>query len=212
MKPVIITLIVLLFACTAQGAGADPSTCTYDVSIWNVRSKGIAGTTTVRHDYASLSEDEVDPLTGCTVCSEDQERLELPGVAPFSVCRKIAPEVRATLMKLLDAGEPVLTVRGYLVIRSRGPVDEKGNRTKLSNHSYGAAIDINRNLNGLYTNCVSFGPQCRLMLGGAWRPGVAGTLEADGAIVRAMKELGFSWGGEIKGIQKDFMHFSRSGY
>ena len=31
------------------------------------------------------------------------------------------------------------------------------------------------------------------------------------AIVRAMREAGFHWGGEMEGDQKDFMHFSVTG-
>ena len=53
---------------------------------------------------------------------------------------------------------------------------------------------------------------CKLRKGGHWVPGNLGTLTLDGKIVRTMKSLDFKWGGEIKGWQKDFMHFSPSGY
>ncbi len=84
---------------------------------------------------------------------------------------------------------------------------------EFSNHSYGIAIDINTDHNGLYGNCVEFGPQCQLIRGSLWRPGVDPySLQLNGLVVKKLKEIGFKWGGEIKGKQKDFMHFSLSGY
>ncbi len=64
----------------------------------------------------------------------------------------------------------------------------------------------------MYDNCVQLGPECRLLRGGEWRPGMPGTLEKDGEIVNMLKSAGFRWGGEIAGRQKDFMHFSLTGY
>jgi len=187
-------------------------TCTYEVAVWNVPAKSILEVRAVSHPYAALSHEERDPITGCTVCREDQVRVSLPTVNAFSICRRIAPGVKKALLELIEGGFPVLSVRGYQVVRSRGEIDGRGNRTVLSNHSFGTAIDINRELNGLYDNCHAFGPGCRLVLGGPWRPGEHGTLLGDGPAVRAMKELGFKWGGEIPGRQKDFMHFSLTGY
>jgi hypothetical protein len=59
---------------------------------------------------------------------------------------------------------------------------------------------------------MQFGPECRLIQGGVWIPGGYGVLDRDAPIVRSMKEEGFRWGGEIAGKQKDFMHFSVTGY
>jgi hypothetical protein len=188
------------------------ATCSYEMQVWNVNLKSSVQLNLIRHAYAELRVEESDPITGCTVCSEDQERIEIPPLAPFSVCRKIAPRVRNALSSLVQNGGPVHTVIGYHVIKSRGPVDGNGNRTGFSNHSFGTAIDINPEQNGLYDNCTRFGPQCRLLRGGEWRTGVPGTLERDGEIVRALKTAGFQWGGEIAGEQKDFMHFSLTGY
>jgi hypothetical protein len=98
------------------------------------------------------------------------------------------------------------------VIKSRGAADGNGNRIGFSNHSFGTAIDINPEQNGLYDNCITFGPQCRLLRGGEWRPGTPGTLDKNGDIVTLFKQAGFQWGGEIVGKQKDFMHFSLTGY
>jgi hypothetical protein len=86
-------------------------------------------------------------------------------------------------------------------------------RTRFSNHSFGIAIDVNSASNGLYTNCISFGAQCRLHRGGPWRPASdTASIAADSRLVRRMRAAGFRWGGEIRGRQKDFMHFSPSGY
>jgi len=131
---------------------------------------------------------------------------------PFFVCFKLAPRVRSILGDMLERGAPVRTVVGYHVIKSRGPINGNGNRTGFSNHSYGTAIDINPELNGLYDNCITFGPACRLIRGGAWKPGVPGTIDTNSDIVSLFKQAGFKWGGEIVGKQKDFMHFSPTGY
>ncbi len=189
-----------------------PATCTYETQRWSVVLKQSVDARIVSHPYGELAPEEVDPVTGCTVCSEDQERVVVPPLEPFFLCYKIAPQVRAALEGLLRSGAPVFEVVGYHVIRSQGPVDGAGNRTGFSNHSYGTAVDINPELNGLYDHCLEFGAACRLIRGGEWRPGVRGTLERDGDIVRAFKSAGLRWGGEIAGRQKDFMHFSPTGY
>lgn len=207
------SLFVLL---SFPGAEADPrptpAECTYIVQTWNVNLRSSGQKRTVRHPYEDISPEEQDALTGCTVCSEDQEMISIPPLQPFPVCRKLAPRVRTVLRDLTFNGAVLNTVEGYRVIRSRGPIDREGNRTEFSNHSYGTAIDINPEQNGLYDNCVSFGPSCRLLRGGEWRPGAAGTLERNSDIVRSFKAAGFKWGGEIAGKQKDFMHFSLTGY
>lgn len=194
------------------GERRTPSPCTYDVQTWTVNLKCSVNGRRVVHLYAELFAEEIDPVTGCTVSSEDQEIIDIPPLAPFSVCYKIAPQVRDVLTTLIQQGEPIFTVDGYCVIWSRGKVDGSGNRTGFSKHSYGTAIGINSEQNGLYDHCPRFGPGCRLIKGGEWRPGALGTLEPSGAIVNALKSIGFRWGGEIEGNQKDFMPFSFTGY
>ncbi len=164
------------------------------------------------HPYSQLMPEEIDPATGCTVCSEDQVPVVLPRLRPFSVCYKVAPQISHVMSHLVKNGAPIHSVVGYHVIKSRGAADKDGNRTEFSNHSFGAAIDINPDLNGLYDHCVKFGPECRLLRGGAWRAGVPGTLDRDSDVVSLLKQAGFKWGGEIAGSQKDFMHFSLTGY
>lgn len=212
----IVLLTLLILSGGAESVhGEDrivPDTCTYEISRWNVRLKHSVARESISHPYNETTRDEIDPVTGCTICREDQVLITIPPLEPFFICYKVADVLRGTLESLLRNNEPIFSIRGYKVIKSRGEVDHHGNRTVLSNHSFGSAIDINRELNGLYDNCYAFGPQCHLVLGGERRIGVPGTLERDDKIVSAMKSIGFSWGGEIQGKQKDFMHFSFSGY
>jgi hypothetical protein len=207
----LISVFVALLTHTAA-AGEDGGLCTYRTYVWNVNAGRALRFETVSHPYRATKAEERDPVTGCTVCSEDQETVSLPPLAPFQICRKIAPAVRESLRALLDKGETIHEVTGYRVGKTRGGVDANGNRTLFSNHSFGIAIDVNERQNGLYDNCPVFGPRCRLVRGGAWRPGVRGTLTAHSAVVTALKQAGLRWGGEIDGNLKDFMHFSPTGY
>lgn len=207
--------VFLLFSAGHTVEAGDrplPPECTYVMQVWNVNLKSSVGLTRVRHPYTELISEEIEPTTGCTVCSEDQERVDLPPLPPFSVCFRIAPRVRAALGPLVRDGAPLFSVAGYRVIKSRGPVDRAGNRTGFSNHSFGTAVDINPEQNGFYDNCIAFGPGCRLLRGGEWRPGAPGTLESNSETVLSLTGAGFKWGGAIEGKQKDFMHFSLTGY
>jgi len=207
--------LTLLVATAAPAAGEriTPRTCTYETYTWNVHARRAVDRRWVTHAYAELRAAEVDPATGCSVCREDQTRVELAPLAPFHICHKLAPRVREVLGRLLDDGLPIYEVGGYRVGKTRGDADGNGNRTLFSNHSFGIAMDLNPGDNGLYDRCLRFGPHCRLIRGGPWRPGESpASLTADGAIVRALKGVGLHWGGEIAGKQKDFMHFSVSGY
>ena len=189
-----------------------PAECTYEMQVWNVNLRNSGLVKKVKHLYGDLTSSETDHDTGCTVCSEDQVLVNIPPLQPFPVCHRLASRVRTVVQDLLRSGTQLRTVIGYRVIKSRGAVDVQGNRTEFSNHSYGTAIDINPEQNGLYDNCITFGPQCRLIRGGEWKRGRAGTLELNDDTVRSFKEAGFKWGGEIAGKQKDFMHFSLTGY
>ncbi|OGR40774.1 MAG: hypothetical protein A2X35_09760 [Elusimicrobia bacterium GWA2_61_42] len=204
--------MLLVFPVLAAAQESRPATCSYEVYNWNTHKKQAVNFAKVERPYSELKPEEIDPATGCTVCLEDQELLKAGAIEPFYVCRKIAASVRVALEKLTAAGEPVLEVTGYRPGKTRNPTDKEGNRTGFSNHAYGAAIDINRSANGLYDKCFKFGPGCRLVQGGPWKPGNKGALSAESRIVKAMKAAGFRWGGEIEGAQKDFMHFSFSGY
>ena len=186
--------------------------CTYRTYSWNTIEKKSVNHELVTKSYADLSESEVDPLTGCSVCEQDQRTINLAPLKSFKVCHVFAGQIEDIVTGLIRSGEPVYSVTGYRVGKTRGTVDHNGNRTQFSNHSYGIAIDINPEQNGLYDNCLEFNDSCRLIRGGSWSPENRGSLSADGVVVNAFKDLGLKWGGQIQGWQKDFMHFSPSGY
>ena len=202
-------LMPLLFSSVEP---AEEPTCSYTTYKWNVHARQAVDRQTVRHSYDDLMATEVHESTGCTVCEEDQIVVRLSGVDPFQVCRLIEPYVRQAIRRAPANGEMVFSVVGYRVGMTKGNIDSVGNRTQFSNHSFGIALDINAQQNGLYDRCASFGPDCRLRMGGAWIPGQVGSFSPDSPIVREFKRIGLKWGGEIDGDQKDFMHFSPSGY
>ncbi|HQS59109.1 MAG: hypothetical protein B7Y56_06740 [Gallionellales bacterium 35-53-114] len=201
-------LCALLLSSVAHG-----QTCHYQDWHWNVKQKRVVELRNVVKDYAMLTPDEVDTQSGCSVCVEDQQVIRLSGLPEFSVCKRYAPMVRDALERLIGQGEKINSVIAYRVGRTRGDIDARGNRTGFSNHSYGVAIDINAGHNGLYENCPQFGAHCKLVHGGPWRPQHDPfSLHREGNIVKAFTHAGFKWGGEIQGKQKDFMHFSLTGY
>ena len=207
-----ITALMLLLGFSSNSF-SQPQTCSYDTYQWSTVEKRAVNRAQVTHPYSETSADEIDPDTGCTVCLEDQREILLPGVNPFKACRLMAPVIEGALLDLMEAGEPINSIVGYRVGKTRGDADENGLRTRFSNHSFGVAIDINSQHNGLYDRCIKFGPHCRLIRGGAWKPHAdEASLHPEGAVVSRFKREGFLWGGEIRGRQKDFMHFSPSGY
>ncbi|MGD8927283.1 MAG: M15 family metallopeptidase [Thioalkalispiraceae bacterium] len=168
---------------------------------------------TISKDYQALTRKERDLATGCSVCQQDQVVIQLPNIRPFKFCKHLAKDLTTTLQQLLAQGAAINELIGYRVGMTRGRIDQQGNRTGFSNHSFGTAIDINPQQNGLYANCFQFGPQCKKLRGGDWRPGIDPfSLKHEGLIVKTLKRLGLKWGGEIQGRQKDFMHFSMTGY
>lgn len=74
--------------------------------------------------------------------------------------------------------------------------------SRLSDHAYGKAIDINPYLNPwVGKKGKSERP---------YRPEQPGTITADGIVVQAFKKRGWSWGGSWK-HSKDYQHFSKKG-
>jgi hypothetical protein len=209
-----LTLVVVQAMLAWSPAAGTSGGCTYRSFRWDVVQHRAVAHVTVHHPYADVSPEERDAATGCTVCEEDQDTVAVPGLAPFLMCRVLAPAAREALTELIRDGAAVRDVVGYHVGRTRGDPDGQGRRTGFSNHAYGIALDINPAQNGLYDRCEVFGPQCRLLCGGLWRPEAndPGTLTASGPIVRRLAAAGFKWGGAIAGRQKDFMHFSPTGY
>lgn len=205
----ILLAVILFSAASPNNAG---QLCTYNTYSWNTVAKKSVDHALVSKDYAELTASEVDAYTGCSVCEQDQLTIRIAPLKPFKVCRKIAARLVPVVQRLIDQDEPLLEITGYRVGRTRGETDAAGNRTEFSNHSFGIALDINPEWNGLYDNCVEFGASCRLIRGGPWNPQQNTSLGADSEIVVAIESIGLKWGGEIPGRQKDFMHFSPSGY
>jgi hypothetical protein len=192
---------------------AEPERFTYETYKWNAFTTKDGRSHLVVKPYRRIGVEERDETTGCTVCREDLVEVRLEGVAPFRMCRKLAAKAEQTLQHLKARGVPIRTVVGYRVGMTRGEPDAQGDRTRFSNHSFGIALDINEAHNGLYEFCSKIGPECRLRKGGRWNPDVdPHSMAKNHPVVLAMKQAGFRWGGEIAGNQKDFMHFSPSGY
>jgi len=208
MRHFIFIFILSFFGVSISGA----DTCTYDTYRWNTLTKNAEDYKRIQKPYSQLTEEEIDELTGCTVCREDQVDIFIENIPPFKICKHLATDIKTALEESIFLGQIITEVVGYRVGKTKGDVDQSGNRTQFSNHSFGSAIDINPQFNGLYNNCIDYNSGCFLIKGGAWDPSRAESLKADAHIVRIMKSIGFKWGGEIEGKQKDFMHFSLSGY
>jgi hypothetical protein len=199
---------ILIFIISFNAFAYD---CSYSVFKWNTIQRKIIGPIEVKKMKSELSKLEIGPY-GCTVCREDQKRIKLANGREVLLCNKIAGKLKYQLDQALFSGFPVNTLKGYIVKMTRGEIDKKGFRTGFSNHSYGTAIDINRNDNGMYNKCLEFSPACVLSQGGKWSVENPNSIKADSMLVNGLKEIGLKWGGEIKGKQKDFMHFSTTGY
>lgn len=74
--------------------------------------------------------------------------------------------------------------------------------SKLSNHSFGMAIDINPLLNP-YIKKNIIRPD-----GAVYNPGTEGTITKDSFLVKEFKKLGWTWGGDWKD-RKDYQHFEK---
>ncbi len=206
------TIIAFILVSANPAFATESNSCTYTTYKWNVDTRSVVDYKTVQKPYSEITSVEVDQSSGCTVCKEDQQAIRVGDLPPVLICKKYASQLEHQLNHLLLQGEPILKLVGYRVGMTRGEVDADGNRTQFSNHSFGIALDINDEQNGLYDQCLEFSDKCRLRKGGAWHEDTLGSLTSDSLTVRHMKLLGLNWGGEIKGWQKDFMHFSPSGY
>jgi len=197
----------------AVALAAEPSDrCTYHHSVWSTEEGRALPAPPTDKPRSALEPHEVGPL-GCTPCEQDQREVALSNGLTLTLCRRIAEPVRRALEGALREGAQLETVQGYRPVLSRGPIDEAGRRTAFSRHGYGIALDVNREHNGLYDDCVAWSPSCRLLQGGRWQPDEDPlSLHTEHPMVQALREVGMQWGGSIAGKQKDFMHFSPDGY
>ncbi len=207
-----ISLLIFFISSTISQILLAERFCTYTTYKWNTLERKAVDFKQVKHLYSQLKEYEIDKVTGCTVCQEDQIELKIGTLKLTKICHIFSRELQQQLSKLYSQGLPILKLVGYRVGMTKGEIDSFGNRSQFSNHSFGIALDINDEQNGLYDQCIHFNQQCRLIKGGEWNADQIGSLSADSETVQLMKQLGFKWGGEIQGKQKDFMHFSPTGY
>lgn len=183
-------------------------TCTFEYSIYNVREKKSLERKKVKTTFKKALKDK----RGCSVCQEAQRLIHLKNGVKFKACALLSEDIRLQLNKALDDGFPIQKVIGYQPQVSRGAIDQKGNRTEFSNHSFGSAIDINPKNNGLYDNCLEWNSHCRLRKGGAWRPNEDPfSIQRKSKLIKGLHSIGLKWGGNLLGRQKDFMHFSEEG-
>lgn len=209
----------------APAARTPPTRCTYSTYQWSTEERRAVNRRTIEKDYAAVVEDERSPEDPrCTVCSEDQVEIDPASfgvdLEPFSVCWAHAANIERALRNVAESGEFRFTeLTGYRPGRTRGRVVD-GLRTEWSNHSFGTAIDINADRNGLYTSCdvAEVTPDsirsCRLGMGGAWDPvgDRSRSVTRDSIVYREFVEtVGWRWGGEISGGTRDLMHFSPTG-
>ena len=211
---------------TAQDARKAPETCTYKAYAWDTKKKRSTDHFTVSKPYREVTDDERDPNAPmCTICSEDQVTINPAefGVKAdtIRICYAFAPQVRAALEAIAKSGEfDIEKLEGYRPGKTRGKIDSNGLRTEWSNHSFGAAIDINAHRNAIYSNCTekivghaSDVSTCKKGIGGAYMPEKQPrvSITKDGIVYREMTKF-WKWGGEIEGSTKDIMHFSITGY
>lgn len=207
MRWVVLALVLLL---ARPGITAEER-CRYEVTVWSAVERRTTRTIRVDKPRSALGADEIGPL-GCTPCREDQVEVPLTNGRSVTLCRAIAADVARALEGALAEGAVIETILGYRPSMSRGHADENGERTLLSNHAFGVALDVNEAWNGLYQDCPTWGESCLLMKGGAWQPADPRGLRRRSPLVVALGEAGLKWGGAIEGTQKDFMHFSPTGY
>ena len=205
-------LLAFVVHAAAPAFAAEPARCHYSYTVWNVKTRSSLLRRAVDKPYSELKKEEKGPF-GCTPCEEDQTRISLSNGIEVKVCSGAAGGLRGALEDALRRGQKISSLVGHRPQVSRGPADAHGNRTQLSNHSFGTAVDVNEGSNGLYEDCPEWSSRCILRKGGLYRPGLDPlSLTAESPAVVELEKMGWKWGGRIAGKQKDFMHFSPTGY
>ncbi len=204
-------LLIFLFMTNLRTTVAS-ELCHYQSWIWDTKRKQAIQHEKISKKRSELTREELGQVPGCSVCEEDQVNITTQSHQSLKVCRLFAEQIKQALNQSVAKGFPIKSLVGYRVGKSRGKIDAQGWRTEFSNHSYGTAIDVNAEMNGLYDQCLSFNSNCRLLRGGLYQTQLAGAITKDSPLYLEMLRIGFKWGGEIEGGQKDFMHFSLDGY
>ena len=214
-------------AKTAQNAQrVTPKTCTYSAYAWDTKKKRSTDHFSVQKRYDEVTDDERDPNDPrCTICSEDQVSIDASAMGlktgNIKICWVYTENVRNALRTIIESGEfDIEKLEGYRPGKTRGKIDQNGLRTQWSNHSFGAAIDINAHKNAIYSKCTQKITNskddvsgCKRGIGGAYDPqkNPRTSITRDGIVYKAFIPF-WKWGGEINGETKDIMHFSITGY
>lgn len=124
----------------------------------------------------------------------------------------LAAEVQEIFQRLCELRFPIQQIVPIVTYQWDDDASMKANNTsafnyrviagtnRLSNHSYGRAIDINPVQNP-YVRGISIAPP-----GAVYNTQIPGTVTED--IAQLFKECGWSWGGEWKD-RKDWQHFEK---
>ncbi|NLM50811.1 MAG: hypothetical protein GX196_07665 [Clostridiaceae bacterium] len=115
------------------------------------------------------------------------------------VHQKIAQTVKLIFDEIYNGEEqfPIKSIIGYSWRQS--------NKSRLSQHNYGLAIDINPDEN----YCIY---QDGTQIGKYWKPYEDPySITPYGDVVEAFEKYGFTWGGDAWSNPKDYMHFSFMG-
>ena len=130
------------------------------------------------------------------------------------VNRKIAEEVIEIFREIKEAGfqiEKMIPISEYDWDDDKSMEDNNtsgynyrfvANTQKLSNHSYGMAIDINPRYNPMIVK-DRISPS-----NGSYSIENKGTITADSEVVKILKKRGWKWGGDYKSL-KDYQHFDK---
>ncbi|MBT5342317.1 hypothetical protein HOL59_01915 [Candidatus Woesearchaeota archaeon] len=186
-----------------------PTTCTYLDRAWI--DGGWKNEKNIKVAYSGIKGEQIDPSgSECTLCNEDQVPITVDGKT-IKVCWKYANQVQNALQKIVDSGFPIKDIIGFREGRTYGGTD-------FGLHPYGVAIDINREINGLYNKCNVWDVnKCVLGAGGKSNAkrvaSVSGTITKSSPAYQQLTSIGWKWGGDWgkDNKQKDYMHFSLSG-
>ena len=211
---------------TEPTSRVQPTTCTYTAYAWDTVKKRSTNHFSVSKPYAEVTQDERDPDDPrCSICKEDQVVIDTSQfglkTGKILVCHAYADKVASALKTIAASGEfDIEKLEAYRPGKTRGPIDANGLRTLWSNHSFGAAIDINAHKNAIYSQCPNpvQGSRddvrtCKRGIGGSYDPqkNPRTAITRNGIVYKTMTTF-WKWGGEIAGDTKDIMHFSISGY
>lgn len=130
------------------------------------------------------------------------------------VNKKISKEVQEIFSEIKNSGfqiEKIIPISEYNWDDDKSMEDNNtsaynyrfvSNTTKLSNHSYGMAIDINPRYNPMITK-GNISPA-----NGVYSEKNLGTITSKSSIVEIFKKRGWKWGGDYKSL-KDYQHFEK---